>query len=136
MTDYNASVIAEFRANGGTVPNFGSNLVLVHSLGAKSGEARINPVMAIAQDDGSWLIAASKAGAPTNPAWYYNLKAHPEVSVETPEGTFTVTASELEGDEYTAGWARFTSRSPGFADYQAKAGGRIIPVIKLTRTAE
>jgi deazaflavin-dependent oxidoreductase (nitroreductase family) len=135
MTDYNATVIAEFRANGGKVPNFGSSLVLVHSIGAKSGETRINPVMGIAQPDGSWLIAASKAGAPENPAWYYNLRAHPDAAIETPEGTFDVVATELEGDEHTRGWAQFTSRSPGFAAYQEKTGGRVIPVIKLTRAA-
>lgn len=133
MTDYNAKVIAEFRANGGTVPNFGSSLVLVHSIGAKSGEPRINPVMGIAQADESWLVAASKAGAPDNPAWYYNLKANPDASVETPDGTFDVTASELEGVEHADGWSQFITRSPGFADYQVKAGERRIPVIRLAR---
>jgi deazaflavin-dependent oxidoreductase (nitroreductase family) len=133
MSDYNAKVIAEFRANGGSVPNFGSSLVLLHSIGAKSGEPRINPVMGIAQDDGSWLVAASKAGAPDNPAWYFNLMANPDASVETPSGTFEVTASELDGDEYAGGWKQFTSRSPGFTAYQEKAGDRRIPVIRLAR---
>jgi deazaflavin-dependent oxidoreductase (nitroreductase family) len=135
MTHYNATVIAEFRANGGNVPHFGSSLVLVHSIGARSGEPRINPVLGIGQPDGSWLIAASKAGAPSNPAWYFNLMAHPDASVETPEGTFPVHATELDGDEHTEAWAQFTTRSPGFADYQVTAGDRRIPVIKLTRMA-
>lgn len=133
MTDYNAKVIAEFRANGGNVPNFGSSLVLVHSVGAKSGQPRINPLMGIPQPDGSWLVAASKAGAPTHPAWYFNLLAHPDASVETPDGTFEVIATELDGDDRDAGWAQFTSRSPGFAAYELKAGDRVIPVIKLSR---
>ncbi len=108
--------------------------MLIHSIGAKSGEPRINPVMGIAQPDGTWLVAASKAGAPSNPAWYYNLVANPDASLETPDGTYAVTATELEGDERNEGWSQFTTRSPGFADYEVKAGSRVIPVIKFTRT--
>src|ERR1700712_2516793 len=134
MSDFNEQVIAEFRSNGGEgkTAGFGSSLLLVHSIGVKSGIERVSPVMSIAQPDGSWLIAASKAGAPENPAWYGNLKAQPDVTVETPAGTVEVTAHELTDDEYEAGWSQFTTRAPGFADYQVKAGARRIPVIKLT----
>ncbi|MGA1838760.1 nitroreductase/quinone reductase family protein [Herbiconiux sp. 11R-BC] len=136
MSDFNQQIIEEFRANGGTVQRFGSSLVLLHTTGAKSGEPRLSPVMGIAQPDGSWLVAASKAGAPSNPAWYANLVAHPEAAIEaaTDDGVATVevTAAPLEGEERDAGWAQFVARSPGFADYEAKAGGRVIPVVKLS----
>ncbi|GGF33085.1 hypothetical protein GCM10011399_27740 [Subtercola lobariae] len=134
MSNFNDQIIAEFRANNGTVTTagFGSSLVLLHSLGVKSGIERVTPVMSIARPDGTWLIAASKAGAPENPAWYANLKAKPETSIETGSDTVPVVAEELTDPEYDAGWAEFTSRAPGFADYQVKAGSRRIPVIKLS----
>jgi deazaflavin-dependent oxidoreductase (nitroreductase family) len=130
MSDYNDRVIAEFRANGGQVPGFGSGLVLLHSTGAKSGEARINPVAAI-QEGGSWLICASAAGAKRSPGWYFNLLAHPDASVETPQGSLDVHAIDLEGDERDAGFARFVERMPGFAQYEIDAAPRAIPIVRL-----
>jgi deazaflavin-dependent oxidoreductase (nitroreductase family) len=136
VSDYNARVISEFRANGGVVPNFGDSIVLLHSTGARSGEARLHPVMSIPEPDGSWLIAASYAGAPTNPAWFHNLVTNPDAEIEVVvDGTIQtvpVTASVLEGAERNAGWATFTSRSPGFAAYEQKTD-RVIPVLRLTR---
>ncbi len=134
MSDWNQQVIDEFRANGGEVKmnGFGRSLVLVHHLGARSGQERINPVVAIPQDDRSWLIAASAAGADQNPDWYHNLLAHPEVDVETPAGTVPVRAVELIGDDRDAGWNQFTAMSDGFADYERKTD-RVIPVLKLQR---
>lgn len=133
MSDFNDRIIAEFRANGGVVERFGSSLVLVHNIGAKSGEERVSPVMSIERADGSWLIAASKAGAPTNPGWYYNLKKTPDVTIETGTEEVEVTATELTGDDHAAAWTEFIGRAPGFADYQVKAGDRTIPVIRLSR---
>jgi len=133
MSGFNDQVIAEFRANAGVVSRFGSSLVLLHTVGAKSGEPRIHPVMSIEQPDGSWLIAASKAGAPTNPAWFHNLVATPDATIEAGTETVDVHASTVTDPEYDAAWAQFTSRSPGFADYQVKAGSRRIPVLRLTR---
>jgi deazaflavin-dependent oxidoreductase (nitroreductase family) len=139
VTDFTQRIIDEFRSNGGAVTTggFGSSLVLLHSLGARTGEPRLAPVMSIAEDDGSWLIAASKAGAPDNPAWYWNLRAHPEATVEAPgDGgvdTVEVTAHDLAGAERDAAWARFTERSDGFRQYQERTGGRIIPVVRLVR---
>jgi deazaflavin-dependent oxidoreductase (nitroreductase family) len=134
MSDYNDRIIAEFRANGGHVDTngYGSNLVLLHSIGVRSGHEHVNPVMSITQPDGSWLIAASNAGGARNPAWYGNLTAHPDISVEAGTETLAVTASPLDGDAYTDGWAQFTRRSPAFAQYQERAGERRIPVVKLT----
>lgn len=135
MSDWNRQIIQEFRASGGTVQTngFGRNLVLVHHVGAKSGTERVNPVMGIKVDDDTWLIAASKAGAPDNPAWFYNLSAHPDTSVETPDdGTVPVHADVLVGAERDAGWARFTAASDGFKGYEQKTS-RVIPVIALRR---
>ena len=133
MTDWNQQIIDEFRANGGTVETmgFGRGLVLVHNVGARSGVERINPVANIREADGSRLIAASAAGAPQHPAWYHNLLAHPEVAIETPEGTVDVHASEVPESEHADAWRHFTDASPGFAEYEKNAG-RTIPVIRLS----
>jgi len=138
MSDFNDQIIAEFRSNGGTVTTngFGRSLVLVHTVGARTKASRVSPLMAIPQPQGGWLIAASKAGAPDNPAWFANLVAHPETVIEVGDGeavtTVEVTASVLEGAERDAAWAQFTATSPGFADYQVRAGGRVIPVVLLS----
>lgn len=130
MTAYDDRVIAEFRANGGRVEGYGDGLVLLHSIGARSGEPRITPVLAILEG-GSWLICASMRGAPTSPAWYSNLLAHPDASVETPRGSVDVVAIDLEDEDRDAAFARFLHRSPVFADYQRDAAPRVIPVVRL-----
>lgn len=132
MSDWNQQIIEQFRANGGTVDRFGDNLVLLHHIGARSGVERLTPVMAIREDADTWLIAASKAGAPDNPAWFHNLLAHPDVDIETPEGVVPVRATRLEGEERDAAWARFTTASPGFKAYEEKTE-RVIPVLALRR---
>ncbi|QHC57163.1 nitroreductase/quinone reductase family protein [Rathayibacter sp. VKM Ac-2760] len=135
MVDFNEQIIAEFRANGGTVTTagFGRSLVLVHHTGARSGEERIAPLMGLHPSPDVWLIAASAAGAPKHPAWFHNLEAHPDTEIETPDdGTVPVRARILEGAERDAGWARFTSASDGFKGYEQKTT-RTIPVIELTR---
>ncbi len=135
MSDFNTKIIEEFRANGGAVTQFGTDLVLVHSVGAESGAERIHPVLGIRDGDG-WLIAASKAGAPEHPAWYHNLLAHPEITIEAPDlrggiATVPVTATVLEGAAHDAGWAQFLGRSPAFAQYDERSGDRRIPVVRL-----
>lgn len=130
MSEYDERVIAEFRANGGRVQGFGAGLVLLHSVGARTGEARVNPVAAM-QEGGSWLVVASAAGAKASPGWYFNLVANPDASVETPQGSLDVHASELEGEEREAAFARFVERSSGFADYAVRAAPRVIPVLRL-----
>ncbi|MCX6501753.1 MAG: nitroreductase/quinone reductase family protein [Microbacterium sp.] len=132
MSDWNQQIIEQFRANGGTVDRFGDKLVLLHHIGARSGVERLTPVMAIREDTDTWLIAASKAGAPDNPAWFHNLLAHPDVDIETPEGVVPVRATRLEGEERDAAWARFTTASPGFKAYEEKTD-RVIPVLALRR---
>ncbi len=83
MSNMNKEVIAEFRANGGKVGGYfeNMNLLLLHSVGAKSGQKRVNST-AYTMDNDKYVIIASKAGAPTNPDWYYNLVANSNVKVE------------------------------------------------------
>ncbi len=135
MADFTQQVIDEFRANGGdvTIAGFGRSLVLLHHTGAKSGVERVTPVMALPAHDGDgWLIAASKAGAPDNPAWYHNLLAHPDITIETPDGEVAVHADDLTGAERDAAWARFTAASEGFRQYEERTSRRI-PVLALRR---
>jgi len=134
---FNDAIIDEFRSNGGAVSRgFGTDLVLVHSTGAKSGEERIHPVLAL-RDGDAWLIAASKGGAPEHPAWFHNLVAHPYAVIESPDqrggiDTVPVRAEALQGEARDAAWARFLDRSPAFAQYEERAG-RVIPVVRLSR---
>ncbi|WP_221586295.1 nitroreductase/quinone reductase family protein [Microbacterium sp. G2-8] len=132
---WNQRIIDEFRENGGTVKTmgFGRDLVLLHHTGAKSGTVRVTPVMALRPGDGVWLIAASYGGAPTNPAWFHNLAAHPDVTIEDPDaGTVRVRAEILEDEQRDKAWRIFTEASEGFASYEKKTD-RVIPVIVLRR---
>ena len=133
INDWNKQVIEEFRANGGKVGGQfeGAPMILVHHFGAKSGTERVSPMVYFPDGD-RLLIIASKAGAPTNPDWYHNLKAHPRVDVEVGTETFPVTVEELSGAERDEKWARVTAAMPGFAEYQEKTT-RTIPVLALTR---
>ncbi|MDQ6731361.1 MAG: nitroreductase family deazaflavin-dependent oxidoreductase [Actinomycetota bacterium] len=135
--DFNSQVIEEFRANDGRVGGMFENtsLLLLHHTGAKSGEKRIAP-LAYAQDGSRYVIFASKAGAPTNPAWYHNLSAHPQATIEVGTLTFAVTADEVTGEERQRLFDAQVQRAPGFGDYQEKAGDRVIPVIALTATGD
>ena len=135
-SSWNDSVIAEFHANNGTVARFGRNLVLIHHVGAKTGTERIAPVRAIRVDPDSWLVAASKGGAPDHPGWYHNLIANPDVRIETPDdGIVAVRAEVLQGAERDEAWERFKEAAPGFRDYEERTS-RVIPVIVLRRRAE
>jgi deazaflavin-dependent oxidoreductase (nitroreductase family) len=137
MTDFNAMVLAEFHEKNGVVTDvapFGDSLVVLHTTGAKSGEPRVSPVMGLADGDG-WIIAASKAGAPDNPSWYHNLLAHPDITIETGDGTsirsVDVTTTDLQGADRDAAWERFKQASDGFKEYEAKTS-RTIPVLRLS----
>ena len=133
--DFNARIIEEFRANQGVVggPFEGATLLLLHHVGARSGKDRINPLV-YNRDGDRYVVFASKAGAPTNPDWYHNLKAHPNITIEVGTDTIDVVASEASGDERDRLFAAQVERSPQFGEYQAKTD-RAIPVILLTPTA-
>ena len=136
MSDWNEKVIEEFRANGGKVggPFEGAPMILVHHTGARSGTERVTPLVTFPQDDGRYVIIASKAGAPTNPDWYHNLRAHPRVDVEVGTETFPVQVTEAEGAEREGIWGRAVAAMPGFGEYQEKTT-RTIPVLVLSRAA-
>jgi deazaflavin-dependent oxidoreductase (nitroreductase family) len=105
-------------------------LLLLHHTGARSGNSYVNP-LAYLTDDGRYVIFASKAGAPENPAWYHNLKAHPDTRIEVGSEQLEVHASETEGEERERLFNRQGERLPPFADYAEKTD-RVIPVIVLT----
>jgi deazaflavin-dependent oxidoreductase (nitroreductase family) len=130
--DFNAQVIEEFRANEGIVGGMleGMPVLLLHHTGAKSGTSRINP-LAYQRDGGRYVIFASKAGAPTNPDWYYNLEAHPNVKIEVGTDTIDVTASEATGEERDRLFNTQAENMPMFAEYAQKTD-RVIPVFILT----
>jgi deazaflavin-dependent oxidoreductase (nitroreductase family) len=135
MNAFNRQVIDEFRANEGRVggPFQGAPMVLLHTTGARSGEERITPLV-YRSVNGDIAVFGSKAGAPDHPAWYLNLVAKPEVTVEVGTETYPVTARVAEGDERERIWEEQKRVMPNFAEYERKTT-RVIPVIILERPA-
>jgi deazaflavin-dependent oxidoreductase (nitroreductase family) len=133
MNDFNTAIIEEFRANAGKVGgNFkGAPMLILHTTGAKSAKERVNPMM-YRQVGDDIAVFASKAGAPTNPDWYHNLVAHPDVTAEIGTETVPLVARVAQGDERTAIWEAQKKEYPGFAEYEEKTT-RQIPVVILTR---
>jgi deazaflavin-dependent oxidoreductase (nitroreductase family) len=133
--DFNAQVIEDFRATGGRPGGMfeGMPMLLLHHTGAKSGQSRITP-LAYQSDNGRYVVFASKAGAPTNPDWYHNLKAQPNAAIELGTDTIDVAASEASGEERDRLFRAQAERMPQFGEYQ-KLTDRVIPVIVLTPTS-
>jgi deazaflavin-dependent oxidoreductase (nitroreductase family) len=131
--DFNRQVIEEFRANEGRVGGMfeGSPLLLLTTTGAKSGKPVTSPVMYLA-DGERYVIIASNGGADHHPAWYHNLRATPEATVEVGTAKFQVKVLVTEGDERDRLYARMVEQAPGFAEYRAKTS-RVIPVLALLR---
>ncbi len=129
--DFNAQIVAEFRENDGKVGGMfeGAPMLLLHHIGAKSGTERVAPLVYLPVD-GDYAIFASKGGAPTNPDWYHNIVANPDIKIEVGTETVDVNARVLSGDERSEIWERQKELMPGFADYEAKTD-REIPVILL-----
>ena len=137
MANWNDATIQEFHDKAGKgVGPFGDHLMLLTTVGARSGKERISPVM-FHRDGERYVVVASKGGAPDNPAWYNNLKANPvaraEVGTATGTETFEVTASEAEGEERDRMYAERVAIAPGFGEYQ-RMTSRQIPVVILERT--
>ena len=132
-TDFNTSIVEEFRANGGRLggPFEGAPVLLLHHSGAKSGTERVSPVMYQAVGD-DFAVFGSKGGAPTNPAWFHNVVANPETSVEVGTDTVPVTARVASDEERLPIWSRQKELYPGFAEYEGKTS-RKIPVVILSR---
>ena len=133
-SDFNTKIIEEFRANGGRVGGTlaGTPMVLIHHIGAKSGTARVTPLACNPQPDGRLAIVAANGGSPAHPHWYYNLKAHPAITVEVGTQTFTVLAEELDNAARAELWPKLVAQSPDLGKHQARTT-RQIPVFMLTR---
>ena len=132
MSDWNTAIIEQFRAQGGKgVAQFGDALLLLHHTGARTGTVRVNP-LAYYDDGDRLVIVASKAGAPQNPDWFFNVRANPDTTIEIGSETVEVRAAEITGDDYEQTWARVAAAMPGFADYQTKTARRI-PLVALHR---
>lgn len=131
--EWNTHIIEEFRCNGGKVGGqlTGKNILLLHTIGAKSHQLRINPLGYI-QDGDAFVVMASKGGAPTNPDWYYNILAHSEVWLEVGTERFKVHATIPEREERDRLFANAVKQAPEFGEYQ-KSTSRIIPVVVLKR---
>jgi len=132
--DWNKTIMDEFRTNGGKVGGqfAGAPLLILHSVGAKSGKACVNPLMYQDLGHGQVAVFASKGGAPTNPDWYHNLVANPRATVELGAETFDVTARVVRGEERLRIWSPWKQRYPSFAQYERKTK-REIPVVILER---
>jgi deazaflavin-dependent oxidoreductase (nitroreductase family) len=130
---FNKSIVDEFRANDGKVGGQfeNSNLLLLTSTGAKSGQPRVSP-LAYLRIDGKVIILGSFAGAPRDPAWVHNLRANPRAHVEVGTDAFDVTARELPPAEREELFPKVTAVAPGFGEYQAKTA-RVIPLFELQR---
>jgi len=133
MSDFDENVINEFRANGGKVGGRfeGARMMLLTTTGAKSGQARTKPVVYTTDGD-RFVIIASKAGAPTNPDWFHNLVADPDVILEVGDERFPARATVTSGDERRRLYDAQAALMPGFAEYAQKTT-REIPVVVLDR---
>lgn len=131
--EFNRKVIEEFRANQGRVggPFEGAPMILVHHVGARSGVERVTPLVYQADGD-RWVLFASMAGAPTNPAWYHNLVANPDTIIEVGSDTIEVTVAEVAGEERSRLWEAQKAAMPQFGEYEAKTD-RTIPVLVCQR---
>jgi len=132
----NRQVIEEFRANAGrTLGRFaGTELLLLHTKGAKTGAERVNPLM-FARDGDRYVVFASKNAAPSNPDWYRNLVANQDVEVELGTQSFRARATVLTGEERERVWAQSAREFSFLNDHQARTE-RLIPVIALERTGD
>jgi deazaflavin-dependent oxidoreductase (nitroreductase family) len=131
MSDWNTPIIEEFRANGGKVGGQfeGAPLLLLHTVGARTGQQRVNPMMYRRVGD-NYAVFASKAGAPTNPDWYHNLVANPDVTAEIGGDTVPLRARVAGPEERETIWTAHKAQNPGFAEYERKTT-RQIPVVIL-----
>lgn len=132
MTDFNAQVVDEFRANGGRVggPLAGQQVLLVTHRGARTGTVRTTP-LGYFDDAGTPVLFASAMGAPKHPQWFHNLVANPDVAVEVGTDAFAARARVVEGAERDELWARVVAAKPFLAAHQEATGGRLIPLIRL-----
>ncbi|KAA0084400.1 nitroreductase family deazaflavin-dependent oxidoreductase [Mycolicibacterium sp. P9-64] len=128
---FNDDIVTKFRANDGKVPEFGDNLLLLTTTGAKSGQKRLSP-LAFLDLDGRTIIFGSYGGAPKDPAWVHNLRANPQARIEVGTEAYDVVARELPTAERDEVVPAIIAVAPVFAEYESKSS-RIIPLFELTR---
>lgn len=138
MSDWNTNVINEFREMvgnpkdrmvAGMFPH--DRLLLLHTTGAKSGKERVTP-LAFVIDNERIYVTGSKGGAPTHPAWFHNVLANPDVTIEIGDDTVTGTARNIDDrSERDRLYQKFIDKMPGFAEYEKKTKGRLIPVVEI-----
>jgi deazaflavin-dependent oxidoreductase (nitroreductase family) len=131
--DFNKAIVEEFRSNAGVVggPFGGAALLLLHTVGAKSGEPRLSP-LAYLTVDGKMLIFGSFAGAPKNPAWVHNLRGNPRAHIEVGTEAYDVEARELPREERDDLYAKLVEMVPALGEHQANTD-RVIPLFELIR---
>ncbi|MEP6896298.1 MAG: nitroreductase family deazaflavin-dependent oxidoreductase [Chloroflexota bacterium] len=129
VNDWNQKIIEEFRTSGGMVGN--RQLLLLHTIGAKSGQPRVNP-LAYIKDGDRYVVVAAKGGMATNPDWYHNLCAHPQVTVEVGTEKFQALATLPPEPERTRLYNQLAAATKGYDKYQQNTA-RVIPVILLSR---
>jgi deazaflavin-dependent oxidoreductase (nitroreductase family) len=133
MSSWNEQIIAEFRSTGGKAAQFGdAPLVILHTIGAKSGQVRETPLVALVEGE-TLYVFASKGGAPTHPDWYFNLRATPTITVEYGTETFTANVAELPAEDAAAKLAAQAQLMPQFGEYVKTAAPRVIPAFSITR---
>lgn len=131
MSDWNTAVMEEFRANGGKVEQFGdAPLVILHTIGAKSGQLREVPLVMLVDGDRRFVFA-SAAGAPTHPDWYHNLLATPEIDVEFGDETIRARLEPLDEADRAARLQQQAELMPQFGEYVTSAAPRLIPVFEI-----
>jgi deazaflavin-dependent oxidoreductase (nitroreductase family) len=134
MKSFNAKIIEEFRANDGKVAMFADYpMVILHTIGAKSGNLLLVPLVLTINDDNEWLLFGSFAGSPKNPSWVYNLRANPEIDIEFGTETFKVKITELEETEAKQKVDIQAGISDVFAGYVKSSAPRNIPVFRIDR---
>jgi deazaflavin-dependent oxidoreductase (nitroreductase family) len=130
------SLIADMRAHGGRPsegPLAGQTLMLLHTKGAKTGQPR-RSIVTYSRDGDAYVVAGTASGAPKHPSWVFNVEADPNVNIEADNEEFSAVATvEREGPERDRLWANHVQQLPWFGDYPAQVGGRVIPVVRLTR---
>ena len=132
MSDFSTNLIADLRANAGQAssgPFVGRPVLILTTTGAQSGERRETPVV-YSRDHDSYVIVASDSGAPTHPAWYHNLVADPQVTIEVGSERFEMKARVVDGAERRRLYDRHAQLHPGFRDYEMQTT-RVIPVVLL-----
>jgi deazaflavin-dependent oxidoreductase (nitroreductase family) len=131
---FNRNLVEDLRAHGGKAtsgPFTGKDVLILITRGAKTGEARETPVV-YSRDKDRYVILGSKGGAPTHPAWYHNLVAHPEATIEVGGDKLQVRATFADGDEYERLYSNHSEKNPGFLEYRTRTS-RKIPVVVLER---